>query len=180
MNSALSTNTSHQTMKITPYWDTEQFAEALHTVVADATKHNFHAKALLGMLLVFKRLGQSMCHLIVWDEKGWALCSTYGNTTGHIEIEYVFVKPEYRRQGWFSHLVKNVVSPINGGRGVQIGCAVQRSPELFRAICSGGFTLWEEQKVSLNKKELLFLWKCPHTPPSELFNEMTERIRAYL
>jgi hypothetical protein len=61
---------------------------------------------------------------------------------------------------------------------VFIGCAVQKSPELFRSLHALGFKLWKVRKVSWNGEELLFLWKDDTTTPkTELFNAMTKATR---
>lgn len=174
MKSAHPVCVSTYTTQIATFRKPEQYTKALLCAAADAAKYNFHTKAIVGNAILYTTRGIASFPLIAFDEKGWALCSTYGNTTGFIEIDYVFVKPQYRRHGWLRHFIQDILAPINGGEGILVGCNVQRSPELFSALCSMGFKLWQDRKVSTNGKELLLLWRAATTlPRSDLFNDLT-------
>lgn len=64
---------------------------------------------------------------------------------------------------------------MNGGCGVQIGCNVQKSPNLFKTLVAMKFKLWEGHETSADKKELLFIWKeSIITAKTGLFNQLTE------
>ena len=149
--------------------------KALEAVVFDAIVHNFHRDTLFNVLKGLDKKHIVMFDLIVLDENGWALCTTYGHSTGYIEVNYVFVKPEFRRQGWFRHLVMNILSPMNGGCGVYVGGNVQKSPTLFKTLVAMKFKLWEDHETSPDGKELFLIWKnSTTTAKTELFNQLTD------
>ena len=159
-------------------WRQTEYRNALEAVVFDAIMHKFHRDKLLFFLEMLVIKNMVMFDLIVLDQKGWALCKTYGHSTGYIEVNFVFVKPEFRRQGWFRHLVMNILSPMNGGCGVFVWCNVQKSPTLFKTLDAMKFKLREDYATRQNEEkeeELGLIWKnSTTTATTELFNQLTE------
>jgi hypothetical protein len=170
-------------LRVVPFWKTAEYNECLREFAADATKHGFRYQQHVHLLAALARdMGIVRHPLLVCDPRGWAICTTHGDTK-HIEINFVFVKPSYRRRGWFRSLVRTVLSPMNGGRGIFVACCARTSPEMFKSVVSLEFKLWDERRS--NGNDLLFLWQDPEAgasgPTTRTFlDEIEERMKQGL
>ncbi len=115
----------------------EKFVNMTKKILADAKKYSFHHESLKAFTTVImvgylQNLNESKEYYYVLNHQGWAIIHQAPDL---VEIMYIFVYPEHRRNGFFTQLLTLIK------RQQKEICVCTRESIMLRALVAKGFQL---------------------------------------
>ena len=115
----------------------KKFLDITACILAEAKKYSFYhteLSFLLAMNIVgnIQNIPTSAEYFYVFNSKGWAVILLKPT---FVEVKYIFVRPEYRRTGFFTQLVKKLK-----GHEKEISVCT-RQEIMVKALVKNGFKL---------------------------------------